>query len=98
MAVPRSVLLLTGSDSGVSPALSWHRPAQAPLPRAGGSACSPRGGSLPLAWCKEQDPVLLAFPALSIFAGGSPALGIAARRFTFWEGAGAGEGVSCKRR
>lgn len=85
------------SPPGTSPVLIWHRPAQAPLPRAGGSACLPRGGSLPFAQSKEQDLALLAFPALSIFAGGNPALGVGARHFTFQERAGAGEGVSCKR-
>lgn len=90
------VLLITGPDSGMSPVLSWHQPARAPLPWAGDSACSPRGGSLPLAQSKDQDLVLLAFPALSIFAGGSTALGIGAQCFTFQERAGAGEGVSCK--
>lgn len=84
--------LPTRPDSGVSPALSWHRPAQAPLPRSGGSACSPRGSSLPLAQSKEQDPVLSAFPPLSIFAGSSPTLGIGTRHFTFQERAGAGKG------
>lgn len=55
------------------------------LPRRG-ARCLPRGGSLPVARSKEQDPALSAFSALSIFAGGSPAPGASpSRKGLEWE-------------